>query len=219
MRQRSTCTDDDVRVNIENTSTGSVSLRRLCIFILALRVTRERTSHSSLKGNYEAGVPKTGRKKQENQRERVRRRNRSCTRVQETWLYFWTGGTTRGGEFRSRRALLHPRPFRRGENFGKSISMRRSDVVAATFRRVSGFTKLPGFSRAAAKESAIECCRILEINFGDKFCNKFGIDLHLEKNFLGKYTYYALNNYLKVPCFYKKHNIELSSYKHINYKE
>lgn len=53
----------------------------------------------------------------------------------------------------SHRASLHPRPFRRGENFGKSISTRRSNVVAATFRRVSGFTKLSRFSRAATKKS------------------------------------------------------------------
>lgn len=36
----------------------------------------------------------------ENQRERERRRNRSCTRAQETWLYF-RASTTRGGEFLS----------------------------------------------------------------------------------------------------------------------
>lgn len=78
----------DVRVNIENISTG-ISLRRLCIFILALRVTRERTSHSSLKGNY-------GREKQGDERAEGKRDDDDdgdgggTARVyaEEPWLYF-----------------------------------------------------------------------------------------------------------------------------------
>lgn len=76
----------------------------------------------------------------------------------------------------SRRASLHPSVISpRGENFGKSISTRRSYVAAATFRRVSGFTvKLSRFSRAATKESGIYIGRstIPEINSSSEFCNE-----------------------------------------------